>query len=210
MPFLQHTNPVARFALLVIIWLPLCLLIWYFLAPTMTWPLAFLIDWILPMLFPRSIAGIDQLGDRLDVVTNLPLPKEVLLQLPPGSEGDLVFTINPLIYSYGLPLYTAMLIAVPGVEEVKWHNLMVGLPWLLVAQVWGVSFDILKTLLFTMGPEITQHMAFTSLSMEIVALGYQLGYLILPPVLPVAIWVVLHRGYLSMLVLNSAENKKMT
>ncbi|MCU7848843.1 MAG: hypothetical protein KZQ89_12740 [Candidatus Thiodiazotropha sp. (ex Lucinoma kastoroae)] len=61
----------------------------------MIWPLAFLIDWILPMLFPGSIAGIDQLG-------------------------------------------------------------------------------------------------------------YQLGYLILPPVLPVAIWVVLHRGYLSMLVLNSS------
>jgi hypothetical protein len=33
-----------------------------------------------------------------------------------------------------------------------------------------------------------------------VALGYQLGFLILPSVLPIAIWFVLYRDYLASLV----------
>ncbi|MCU7872271.1 MAG: hypothetical protein KZQ91_05955 [Candidatus Thiodiazotropha sp. (ex Lucinoma borealis)] len=38
------------------------------------------------------------------------------------------------------------------------------------------------------------------IGMETVALGYPLGYLILPSVLPVAIWVIVYRGYLAELV----------
>ncbi|MCU7937106.1 MAG: hypothetical protein KZQ99_19920 [Candidatus Thiodiazotropha sp. (ex Dulcina madagascariensis)] len=197
---LHRIDPVARFALLVVVWLPFCFFMWYFLAPTLNWPLALLTDRIMVTLFPEVIAEIIQLGDRLDVVTRLPLPGEMLARLPEASAGDLVFTVNPLIYSYGLPLFTALVIAVPGEEETKWRYWLWGLPGLLVAQVWGVCFDLLKTLLFNLGPEIAQQMAFSPLQMEVVALGYQLGCLILPPVLPVVIWVVLHREYLAVLV----------
>ena len=201
-------NPVGRFFLLVVLWLPFCLFIWYFMAPTVTWPLGLLADWVMTTLFPDRIEAVEQIGDKLDIVTLMPLPKELLAQLPPGSTGDLVFTLNPLIYSYGLALFSALIIAVPGEEATKWRHWLLSLPILLLAQVWGVCFDILRTLLFTMGPETAEQMAFSAAQREMVALGYQLGYLILPPVLPVVIWVILSREYLAALVWGSDEAVK--
>ncbi|MES9834000.1 MAG: exosortase H-associated membrane protein [Candidatus Thiodiazotropha sp. DIVDIV] len=202
----KSLNPVAGFILRVVIWLPVCLAGWYYLAPSLVWPVALLSDWIMTALFPGVIQGVEQLGDRLDIVTLLPLPAEILKGLQPGSSGDLVFSINPLIYSYGLPLFTALAIAAPedsSDEDIKWRNWLWGLPLLLIAQVWGVCFDVLKTLLYTLGPEVAEQMSFSSLGMDGVALGYQLGYLILPSVLPLIIWVVQYRAYLADMVWES-------
>jgi hypothetical protein len=44
------------------------------------------------------------------------LPPEAIAQMPPGATGELVFSVNPLIYCYNLPLFTALAIAVPGEE----------------------------------------------------------------------------------------------
>lgn len=196
-------NPVAGFILRVLIWLPVCVAGWYYLAPSLVWPVALLSDWFLTTFFADVIDGVEQLGDRLDIVTLLPLPASLSKGLQPGSSADLVFSMNPLIYSYGLPLFTALTIAAPenpADEDLKWRNWLWGLPLLLVAQVWGICFDVLKTLLYTLGPEISQRMAFSSIEMDAVALGYQLGYLILPSVLPMAIWVVQYRSALADMV----------
>ncbi|MET0123307.1 MAG: exosortase H-associated membrane protein [Candidatus Thiodiazotropha sp. 6PLUC9] len=202
----RSLNPVAGFILRVIIWLPVCLAGWYYLAPSLVWPVSLLSDWLLTALFPDLIQGVEQLGDRLDIVTLLPLPAELMKGLQPGSSGDLVFTINPLIYSYGLPLFTALAIAAPenpSDEDIKWRNWLWGLPLLLAAQVWGICFDVLKTLIYTLGPEISNQISFSSLEKDGVALGYQLGYLIFPSVLPLTIWVVQYRAYLADMVWGS-------
>ncbi len=82
----------------------------------------------------------------------------------------------------------------------KWRTWSWGLPWLFMAQVWGVGFDTLKTLLFAIGPAAPPLVGFSAWQTELVALGYQLGFLILPSILPVAIWFVLYRDYLATLV----------
>ena len=128
------------------------------------------------------------------------LPPEAIAQMPPGATGELVFSVNPLIYCYNLPLFTALAIAVPGEEGAKWRIWSWGLPWLFAAQVWGVGFDTLKTLLFGIGPEAPALIGISAWHAELVALGYQLGFLILSSVLPIAIWFVLYRDYLASLV----------
>jgi hypothetical protein len=203
MHWLKSINPLAAFILKVVLWLPFCLAGWYYLAPSLVWPVGLLSDWIMTSIFPEIFQDIEQQGDRLDFITELALPAALLKGQPEGVSGDLVFTVNPLLYSYGLPLYTALSIATPGDpqnEDLKWNKWLWGLPLLLLFQVWGVCFDGLKTLLFTLGPEISAQMAFSSLAMDGVALGYQLGYLILPSVLPLVIWVVQYRDYLSEMV----------
>ncbi|MCG8123641.1 MAG: hypothetical protein N0E55_06700 [Candidatus Thiodiazotropha taylori] len=200
---LSSINPVAAFVLKVVFWLPVCLAGWYYLAPSLVWPVGLLSDWILTALFPQIFQGVEQQGDRLDFVTLLAMPAELLRGQQPGVSGDLVFTVNPLLYSYGLPLYTALSIATPGDakdEDLKWNKWLWGLPLLFLFQVWGVRFDGLKTLLFTLGPEISSQLAFSPIAMDGVALGYQLGYLILPSVLPLVIWVVQYRAYLTEMV----------
>jgi hypothetical protein len=204
----KSLNPVAGFILRVLIWLPVCLAIWYYLAPSLVWPVGLICDGLLVAVLPDVIQAVEQLGDRLDILTLLPVPAEMARGVPSAKGGELVFSLNPLIYSYGLPFYTALVIAAPEDptdEDAKWRNWLWGLPLLLAAQVWGVCFDILKTLLFTLGPEISAKMAFSPIGMEAVALGYQLGYLILPSVLPLTIWVVQYRTYLAGLVWDSTD-----
>ena len=199
-------NPLTAFLLRVVILLPLCLVGWYYLAPSLVWPVALLSDWLLAGLMPEIIQAVEQLGDRLDIVTRLPVPAAMMRGMQPEGSGDLVFTINPLIYSYGLPLFTALAIAAPehpADEDFKWRSWLWGLPLLLAAQVWGVCFDVLKTLLYTLGPEISTQMAFSSFAKDGVGLGYQLGYLIFPSVLPLTIWVVQYRSFLADLVWGS-------
>ena len=200
MPLAPQNNPIGRLVLGVIVLLPLFFFIWYVMAPVLIWPLALLANWLLPLWFPAVIAEVVRSGAQLDVVTQLPLPPGALAQIPPGAIGELVFTVNPLIYCYNLPLFTALAIAVPGEEGAKWRTWSWGLPWLFMAQVWGVSFDTLKTLLFGIGPEAPNLVGFSAWQTELVALGYQLGFLILPSVLPIAIWFVLYRDYLASLV----------
>ncbi|MES9828787.1 MAG: exosortase H-associated membrane protein [Candidatus Thiodiazotropha sp.] len=207
---LKRHNPITNFALRIILWLPFCLLLWYFFAPTLLWPLSILTDWIMVALFPDVIGEVMQLGNEMDVVTSLPLPEEMRAGLPLGYTGDLVFTLNPLIYSYGLPLYTALVIASVGEEGEKWRRWLWGLPLLLLVQLWGVSLDILKTLLFKLGAESANQLTFSPLQKEIVALGYQLGYLILPPVMPVMIWAVFFRDFIVNLVWGCSESETTT
>jgi hypothetical protein len=194
------SSPVPRFVMKVLFGLVLCLFVWFALAPAVTWPLAVMVDLLMGWLFSDQIAAVELVGNQLDVVTRIPLPPEMLTQYPGGLAGDLVFTLNPLIYSYGLPLFSALVLATPGSEGMRWQQWLTGLPLLLIGQAWGVSLDILKTLLFTLGPQVAAHLSFSPPQQEATVLGYQLGALILPPVLPLAVWIVMNRDFLASLI----------
>ncbi|MET0027125.1 MAG: exosortase H-associated membrane protein [Candidatus Thiodiazotropha sp.] len=200
MSFLARRSPVTRFVLGVLFWLILCLFVWSALAPAISWPLAVLADLLMGLLFSDQIASVELLGRQLEVVTRIPLPAELLAQYPAGMAGDLVVGVNPLIYSYGLPLFSALVLATPGSESMKWRQWLTGVPLLYIGQTWGVVMDVLKTLLFSLGAETAAHFGSAALLHEAVALGYQLGALILPPVLPLAIWIVMNRAFLMNLV----------
>jgi hypothetical protein len=204
MPLLQRADPVTRFALAVVVLLPFYLFIWYVAAPLLNWPLAAAADWLLPGLFPGTFVAVVQEGLALDVITRLPLPDELRAQMPPGTTGDLTFSVNPLIYSYGLPFFTALAIAVPGGEGDKWLRWLWGLPWLLAAQVFGVCMDSLKTVLIQFSSGSAEMQQLAAWQREGIALGYQLGFLILPSVLPVVLWMTLFRGFLASLVKGPA------
>lgn len=199
------SNPVKNYIVQVALWLPLIFLLWFYFASILTWPLTLLLDLVLPKLLPAAIAAIEQQGYGLDVVTHFAPPAAAARGLPPGSVGVLVFEVNPLIYGYSYPLFTALLLAAPGKERDKWLKWILGLLILLPIQAWGVSFDILRTLIFLLGPEVRSALSPTELQLELVAFGYQFGYLILPAVSPVVIWLGMHRRFVSSLVPNLAS-----
>ena len=196
----RRINPVGRFTVGIVLLLPLFFALWYLMSPLLVWLLALAVDALLPVLLPDTIAGVAAAGSALDIVTLLPLNADLRAQLPADTTGELVFRLNPLVYAYNLPLFTTLAIAVPGEERAIWRRWLWGLPWLFAAQVWGVGFDVLKTLLFGLGPGVAAELAFAGWQVELVALGYQLGFLILPSVLPIAVWFVLYRDYLYQLV----------
>jgi hypothetical protein len=118
------------------------------------------------------------------VQTNIPF------QFPDGSREALGFIVNPLIFGYGLPLLFGLVMA-SGVSLLrKFSILLAGYLAVMVIQVWGVVWESLKMLAFNFGEDAHQVVMNAGISDELIALCYQLGVLILPPLVPIILWVL--------------------
>ncbi len=192
-------NPIGRFVVQALLWLPICFFMWYSMAAILTWPLVRLVELCSTAVFPNVIRGIDQFGHTLNVVT------QFLVPVPGVGQGAMTFDVNPLSYGYGMPLLTALIAATPENWGDKLRHWGLGMLLLLLAQVWGVCFDMLVHLSMMMGDEVSQRMGFSSLQLEGIALGYQFGYLMLPPLAPVVAWGFLCSSFILALVRSPAE-----
>jgi hypothetical protein len=193
-------NPVYRYILHVIAWFPLAFLLWYTLATPLTWPLTRLADWTLTGVFPELFSAIEQQGYRLEVVTQLNLSMA-------SQRGVLAFDINPLIYSYSLPLFSALLFSTPAPEWLQWRRWLLAFPLLLLLQTWGVVFEALKTVFIQLAAELPATMQLSQMQLEGIALGYQTGTLILPTVAPILLWGFFSRDFLQQTVSPSLQQK---
>jgi hypothetical protein len=193
-------SPLRRFVLAALLWLPSCFTLWAVFASAIVWPIARLTDLVLTGAFGELISDVVQLGARLEV--------ETTLQTAAGADGRiglLVLEGNPLVYAWCLALFAGLVMATP-LERRQWlGQLAIGLPLLLLTSTWGAVFDVLKLLSFDAGPLGAAAVARLGLAPDAVALGYQFGYLILPAVTPVTLWVLLNRAFLEQLVGWTAE-----
>jgi hypothetical protein len=191
-------KPVYLFLLEAFIWLPITFFIWYYFASVLTVPVAFLVRLFLTNLWPSWIEGIEQHGHLLEVTTSITL--SINIAVPDGAEALFAFDVNPLIYGYGLPFLMALTFAVPNTVSSKLRQ--VSLAWLLVllpVQTFCVMTLILKVLIFQTEPSISFQIASSDWSREAIALAFQFGSLILPPVTPLLIWIFLNQNYLQVL-----------
>ncbi len=110
-----------------------------------------------------------------------------------GSTDNLGFVVNPLIFSYGLPLLFGLVMG----SDVSWRRkigiLLLGYVAITLVQVWGVVFESLKMLAFNFGSQTHQIVTEAGVSDTVIALGYQMGTLILPALTPIFIWVLTNR-----------------
>jgi hypothetical protein len=193
-------RPIDRFLLLTLLWLAPMFVLWYGLAPLLLMPVAGWTHWTLSHLFPHAIVAVEQQGMMVDIVTRFAVAAPTDGSAPPGAPGQLVFTINALKYTYGWPLLLALTLAAPTQRGEQLYRGVVGGLLLLPAPVWGIASEALKVLVFQMDPAIAVQMGATPLTRELLALAYQLGYLILPAVTPILIWAAFHRDFLGELL----------
>ena len=192
-------SPLRLFIWKTLLWLPLSFGGWYYLAIGITRPLVYVTDLVMVGLFPMSFSAVEQSGFMLNVVTHYAPTNPPNPLFNEGVAAELVFSINPLVYGYSFPLYTALVLAAPGAEGEKWARWIGGILILFPAQVWGVCLETLKTLVFDLDTQIAQRLDFPGWQLEGIALGYQFGYLVLPAVTPIVAWIALHRDYLAKL-----------
>ncbi len=190
-------NPVKQFLLRVLLWIPVCFAVWYYMRGVIGIPTWFGVKAIMTGLFPETIRNIEFQGHLVNVVLQFTPEKVPGLDILPGQVAEMLFSVNSLMYGYSIPLYTGLLLASPGSERQKWIRWIIGFVILLLAQIWGVSFDILKTLLFNLEPAISGALGFSALQKELVVLGYQFGYLILPAVTPLVLWIGFHQEFIA-------------
>ncbi len=193
-------RPIDRFLLRVLLWLGPMFVLWYWLAPLLLMPVAGWTHFVLSHGFPHAIAAVEQQGTAVDIVTRFVMTAPAGGTAPAGAQGQLTFAINALKYTYGWPLLLALTLAAPTAIGEKLYRAVMGGLLLLPVPVWGVTGEALKVLVFDMNPAIADQMGATPLTRELLALAYQLGYLILPAVTPILIWAALHRDFLGELL----------
>jgi len=180
-----QTQPVALGSLVigVLFWLPLAFLVWYNWSGLLLLPGIKLASAWLVHEFPATFDGFayTMSGWTCGVL------------ITDGTRhGVATFAINPLLYSYGLPLLVALTMAAPLSARRQAVQLLIGVVLCSLVLSWGLAFDSLKTVLFELG-QLPGNSVKPDISKEMVALGYQLGSLIMPGIVPVVYWVLANR-----------------
>jgi len=185
----MKATPVATFALRALLWLPPSFALWYLLAP---WHASiaggFAHVW-LAVLAPGLLTTVERTGTTLAFLTTLRVPVA-------GQEGFLVAEAGALIYTYGLGLFLALMMA----ARAPWRRILAGAALLLPFQGWGLALDLLVQVAVGMGPDIAVQAGLAGWQREAIALGYQVGSVILPSLAPVIAWAVLCRSFIEGLV----------
>ena len=173
--------------LLSFLWMLFGFMLWYYLSVFHGIPVRLAAEHLLQFVLGDSFHSIIPNPDRrylLQAQTTVPF------EFSDGSTEPLGFIINPLIYGYGLPLLFGLVMASNARIWHKLLTLVLGYLAVMVVQIWGVFWQALKLMSFNFGPELAQVVTEAGVSATVIALCYQLGVLIFPPLVPVIIWVL--------------------
>jgi hypothetical protein len=206
------------FFLQALLWLPMMFFLWFTLRSPVVFPVTRSIKALMESWLPDLVRDV---GQEFHTITYTFV---VRLQNVPGlPDAPLAIeaqSTNVLMYCYGLPLLFGLVMATPLTWRRTFMQMGVGYLILLPMQVFGVAGDILKTLAFGAGPAVQAGLADAGyaaqaaagghsaaqfvhaalaekgLGLDAIALIYQFGYLILPAVVPIAIWIAFNRSFI--------------
>lgn len=181
----------GRFIVKVLVWLPATFALWYFAAPVLLWPARLVVEVVARTGFADLVRAIEQNGATLTFVTTLKPGSAV------AASGQLTVDVDMLLYSFGLPLFAALVLAA---REPGWlRRLLAGYAVLIPFIGWGLLADFLKNVAITSGPLVASQTGFVAWQRETIAFAFQFGSLILPTVVPAVVWVLTHRAFLERL-----------
>jgi len=193
---------VKGFALWAAFWLPITFGGWYFSSILFVMPLADILSLLSTTLLPQLISAVEPDGNHLLVILTLEAQDTSTGTL---RTGEMLFKLNPLIYGYSIPLYTALVLASPGEDGRRLAAWLIGAVVLLLVQALCIQSQILKVVAIDLAQETRSLLGFPNWGYEAVALFYQLGYLILPSVTPIGLWLFQFRGF----VMELAESREV-
>lgn len=200
-------SPLRRFMLAAVLWLPFAFFLWFAFRAQFAWPVVQIAKAVLlhlwPGLFVDVLVGADEINqatgqlvahhsDWLQVNSNV-LYNAVANGAPKYAFFD--YIINPMIYGYSLPLFGGLVMATPLEKWQRLAQIGLGLLVLFLVQTFGVVAEAFKVLGLQL-PEGTAKMHELGYSLEVIALCYQFGYLILPPLVPAVLWILLNRPFI--------------
>jgi hypothetical protein len=168
--------------------------LWYYAAPLLCQPVVWLAQLVLDAL-PQLQARAFGHGKELHFLVTVVSGPDALTQ---GS-AQVMVPVNVLIYCWNLPVLLALLFA----ADERFFTIrpaLVAYVALLPFQAWGVVFDVLKSLALASGETVAEWTGFTGWTVEFIGLAYQFGYLMLPVIAAMSLWVALNRDLLNALM----------
>jgi hypothetical protein len=202
-------SPLRQFFLAALLWLPFAFFLWFAFASQLAWPVIQLAKLAMLHIWPAFFTAVSQGADVLEAGTGRLLGHSTYLMqfssgeainvsapgLPPKF-GFPDYQINPMVYGYSLPLFCGLVTATP-LEKGRWLlQLVIGMLLLWCAQAFGVVAEAFEIIAFKSGQEGLAAMRQAGISLNSIALAYQFGYLILPPLAPVILWILFNRRFI--------------
>jgi len=177
----------SELLILASLWMVFGFMLWYYLSAFHGVPVRMMSSHLLAATLGSDFLNIIPNPDHhylFQVQTNIPF------QFPDGSSEALGFIVNPLIFGFGLPLLFGLVMAASASKMKKLLVLLGGYAAVTLVQVWGVYWQSLKMLAFNFGQDTHQVVINAGISDDVIALCYQLGVLIFPPLVPIILWVL--------------------
>lgn len=192
-----------------VLFLPLCFFIWFYASSLLVIPVRYLLQFILSIWQADLFNAVTQNQYLLNIET-LIFPTTTF-----AGQGDklavLDVGVNPMLYGYGLAVISGLVISVPELKKTtRFLQIIIGYVLVILIQTFGSFWEMIKHLLFEAGPDASQAILDTGLTADIVALMYQLSYLIIPAVVPIAYWIIMNSNFIggiTGLKVNSEEKQ---
>lgn len=192
----RTTGTLKGFFAAALLWLVVALAVWYPLRQWLVLPSGWLAGEVMTSLFPGWVTGVELAGNTQVLLTSLRV-------WSPGNRlGALAPEANGLAYAYGAPLLAALLLAAR--TRRWWWKLPVGLLALVPFQAWGICFTWLLQVAVVAGEQTRGQTRFGPLETNLIAVGYQFGFLILPTLVPVLLWLAFDRRVLAAALIEGA------
>jgi hypothetical protein len=168
----------------VFLWLAIAFAFWFAAAKPVSLAASWIAGKAVEALSPASVAGMEYQERHVVLAVEPDYETARRNAMPPEAVLDV--PLSPLVATYSLPFFLALMLATrPRAPAWKFAA---GLAVLLLLAGVGVGFEALKSLSALAGPTGTPLFAFGQGRREAIALGYQLGSLIVPSVLPLVLW----------------------
>jgi hypothetical protein len=199
-------SPLRKFMLAALLWLPFAFFLWFAFASQLVWPVVQICKYVMlnawPSIFLDVMQGADEISRTGQLVAHhgfwMQVNTNILYNaMPAGQPARLAyfdFPINPMIYGYSLPLFAGLVMATPLEKRSRVLQILAGLLILWLVQSFGVIAEAFKT----SGIDLKDGgatMAKLGYPLDLIALGYQFGYLILPPLVPAVLWILFNRAF---------------
>ncbi|HMA07560.1 MAG TPA: exosortase H-associated membrane protein [Ramlibacter sp.] len=192
----RGATSLRKFSTSALLWLAFTLAIWYPLREWMSLPAGWVAKQVMTTAFPSWVAGAELHGSTQVLLTHL------RVWAGGGRVGELAPQTHGLSYAYGAPLLAALLLA--SRTRGLWWKLPAGLLALVPFQAWGICFAWLLQVAVTAGNETRDQTGFGPWAANLIAAGYQFGFLILPTLAPVLVWFAFERRVLAEALIEGA------
>lgn len=199
---MRPLGAIPAFVIRALLWLLPVLGLWYLLRVYAVLPATWLAELAMKIAFPYWV-----LGSELDGTTQT-LLTQLQIRGAQGARGELTPTAEVLVYAYGLPLLVTLLLA--SRARSLWWKLPAGYLALLPLQAWGVCFTWLMQVAVLAGADTARQTHLGPFATNLIGAGYQFGFLVMPTLAPVLLWLALDRRVMAAALMEGALGARMT
>ncbi len=186
------------FLLTTALWLPLTCFVWFAARSMIVFPITRMARWMLDWWLPGVIHDSSQYVHFFKFTALIPLPPG--MSAAPGQIPAMDGNVNALLFTYGLGVFWALVMATPDDREYSLAR-RIGIAlfgWLILMPVQAASIvaNVARILFIDLGESGLQLAHEHHVNIEAVAYAYQAATLIVPMISALIVWALFHRRFI--------------